>query len=331
MIPLPSNLVQAILAIHLAMEMKELYAAFGEYLHRLFAIRHFSCFLFNNDNHCYSLDYSTIIPPAYWDEMVFHVDEAPFRVLFGQEPSPFPLPLQWFNEPFPMHWSRKLTYQMETAAAVVFHEYPENLDENLMSLGFLLNHFTTALIRTTIYCEMRSGREKQAARLDLINEMGNMVGSSGLDPLLAALMGMALRISGAEVGSIMLYDDQEKLETRIEWGLKDDCIRSLGLKGEKPQPYADTICAGGKPFLIKDVSTDTSLIQSDKQYRITSIAAFPLQTQHRVYGLLNLVNLNPAAQGFNQDIETLGTITRLAATTIENYSLQKQLQQAAGA
>ena len=198
-------------------------------------------------------------------------------------------------------------------------------------MGFLLNHFTTALIRTTIYCEMRSGREKQAARLDLINEMGNMVGSGGLEPLLAALMGISLRISGAEVGSIMLYDEKERLATRIEWGLKEDCIRGLYFAGEELQPYAETICAGGKPFLLKDISADKNLIQPDEQYRITSIAAFPLQTQSRVYGLLNLINLNPAAQGFNQDIETLTTITRLAATSIENYSLQKELQQAAGA
>ena len=42
-------MVQAILAIHLAMEMEELYAALGEYLSKIFDINKFSCFLFNND------------------------------------------------------------------------------------------------------------------------------------------------------------------------------------------------------------------------------------------------------------------------------------------
>lgn len=326
MIPIPPNLVQAILAIHLAMEMKELYGSLGEYLQKLYGIQKFSCFLFNNDTQCYSLDYSTVIPPLYWDEIVFEEQEAPFRVLFHQEPTPFPVQLQWFEKNYPMHWAKKLSYEIETAAAVVFHEFPEGLEEDFVVLGFLLHHFTTALIRTTIYCEMRNNREKQAARLDLINEMGNMVSNHNLEPLLAALMSMALKITGAEVGSIMLYNENQTLETMIEWGLKEDLLRGLTFRNDHEKSFAESVCAEREIFIVRDFNQEDRLEKPEASYQLNSIVSFPLLTNRKTYGLLNLVNLDLDNQNFNQDIETLKTIAHLAASSIENHSLRRQLE-----
>ena len=325
MIPLPANLVHAILAIHLAMEMEELYAALGEYLSKLFGIHQFSCFLYNNDSRCYSLDYSTKIETSYWDEIAFKDEEAPFTALFGNEPLPFPTPLHWFGERYDMFWAKKLTHEHETAAAIVFHEFPENMDDHTISLRFLLNHFTTAMVRTTIYCEMRNTKEEQATRLDLINEMGTLVGSKSLEAVLATLMGMALRIMHAEVGSILLYNGEGELTTEVEWGLKEDCLKSLHFQDKNKIPYLEKMSSMNEVFFEKDLSRNDQLSLQDEQYQINSIASFPLYTPHKNYGLLNVVNIDINTIVDEQEIDTLRTISQLAATTIENYQLHNQL------
>lgn len=322
MIPIPADLMQAILAIHLSMEMKELYAALGKYLSTLFGIRQFSCFLFNNSNHCYSLDYSTRAETSYWDEIVFTEEEAPFTDLFDSEPLLFPIPLTWFGGQFDMYWAHKLTHEHETAAAIIFHEFPENMDEHATSLRFLLHHFTTAMVRTTIYCEMRNSKEEQASRLDLINEMGTMVGNVSLEPVLATLMGMALNIMHAEVGSILLYNDKGELQTEVEWGLKDDCLRALYFKDENKTSFLERVSSSREVFFETDLSKGQLLLQ-DEQYQVNSIASFPLHTPYQSYGLLNVVNIDLNYVIDEQEINTLITISQLAATTIENHHLHK--------
>lgn len=325
MIPLHSNLVQAILAIHLAMEMEELYAALGEYLSKLFGIHQFSCFLYNNDSCCYSLDYSTKVETSYWDEIVFKDEEAPFTDLFGNEPLAFPTPLLWFGGRFDMYWAKKLTHEHETAAAIIFHEFPDNMDEHAISLRFLLNHFTTAMVRTTIYCEMRNSKEEQATRLDLINEMGTLLGSKSLEAILATLMGMALRIMHAEVGSILLYNDEKELTTEVEWGLKEECLKSLYFQDIDRVPYLERISSMKEVFFDNDLNHSKQLALLDKDHQINSIASFPLYTQYKNYGLLNVVNIDINTIVDEQEIETLKTISQLAAITIENHQLQGQI------
>ena len=321
--PLPADLVQAILAIHLAMEMEELYEALERYMEELCGISRFSCFLFNNDNHCYSLAYSNVIENSIWDEVVFKEDQAPFKELFGHDPLLSPIHLDWFGNSYDMHWAKKLTINHEIAAAIIFHEYPEDLDENAISLRFLLSHFTNAIVRTTIFCEMRSSKEEQASRLDLINEMGEMVGNKSLEPVLATLMRIALKITRAEVGSIMLYNDAGELQTSVEWGLNEEILRSLHFTIPEQIPYLEKVSSSKEIFIETDISHSDQLSFSDQEHRIHSIASFPLYTPHEDYGLLNVVNLDPDSTIDDQDLETLNTIAKLAATTIENHRLRK--------
>ena len=321
MIPLPANLVQAILAIHLAMEMEELYAALREYLNKLFGIREFSCLLFNNTSRCYSLDYSTKVETSYWNEIIFKEKDAPFTALFDNDPLPVPVSLIWFGGCFDMYWAKKLTHEHEIAAAIIFHEFPEDIDDHAILLRFLLHHFTSAMVRTTIYCEMRNTKEEQATHLDLINEIGTMVGNESLEQILATLMGMALKIMHAEVGSILLYNDEGELTTEVEWGLKDECLRSLHFQDKDETPYIEKISLTKEVFLETDMEHNSQLSLQDENYQINSIASFPLYTPYKSYGLLNVVNIEFDTIIDEQKIDTLKTISQLAATAIENHHL----------
>lgn len=321
--PLPADLVQAILAIHLAMEMEELYEALERYMEELCGISRFSCFLFNNDNRCYSLAYSNVIESTIWDEVVFKEEQAPFKELFGHEPLLSAIHLEWFGNCYDIHWAKKLTINHEVAAAIVFHEYPEDLDNNAISLRFLLSHFTNALIRTTIFCEMRSSKEEQASRLDLINEMGEMLGNKSLEPVLATLMRIALKITRAEVGSIMLYNDTGDLQNSIEWGLNEETLKALHFTTPEPIPYLEKASSSQEIFIETDINHSDQLSFAGQEHRINSIASLPLYTPHENYGLLNVVNLDPDLMIDDLDLETLNTIAKLAATTIENHRLRE--------
>ncbi len=330
MLPIQADMVPAILALHLAMSMQELYTALGEHLSLSFNINHFSCFLFNNDNHCYSLDYSTVIDPAHWDEMVFPEREAPFAEFYNQEPLIFPSQMEWFGNSYEIYWAHRLKHNNETAAAIVFHEYPSDMENNSLMLHFLFRHFTSALIRTVLYCEMRQSKEEHAARLDLINEMGAMLGSRSLEPMLAALMNIALKIMRAEVGSILLLDKQNTFVTRIEWGLDDESIKSLHFQDEQQTPFIEKIGRSREVFIDLDITHNQNLTSADRRHQINSIAAFPLYTPYHHYGLLNVVNIDQSTPLDDQEIDTLNTIARLAATSIENHLLREELNRMKG-
>ena len=133
----------------------------------------------------------------------------------------------------------------------------------------------------------------------------------------------------AEVGSILLYNDEGELTTEVEWGLKDECLRSLHFQDKDETSYIEKISLTKEVFLETDMEHNSQLSLQDENYQINSIASFPLYTPYKSYGLLNVVNIEFDTIIDEQKLDTLKTISQLAATAIENHHLHKNLQTAA--
>lgn len=196
------SIQQAVMEIHASMDSEEIYLAMSRQLAERFDIQAFSIFLFNNDSQQYNLDFSTVIDRGYWDEIFFDREDVPFDYFSGQEPLNIPSQLTWFGSEFDVYWVDLLLRDKEVAIAFVAHEYLENFSEYATILQIYLDQVCLSLIKTKIYEEMCNFKEESAAKLDAINEMGELLGNLDLDRIMAKLMELSLKILLAEVGSI---------------------------------------------------------------------------------------------------------------------------------
>ncbi len=316
------SIQEAVMEIHAAMDSEEIYLAMSRQLAQRFDIQAFSIFLFNNDSQQYNLDFSTTIDSSYWDEIFFDREDVPFDYFSGQEPLNIPSQLSWFGNEFDIYWVDLLMRDNEVAMAFVAHEYPENFSEYATMLQIFLEQVCLSLIKTKIYEEMCSFKEESAAKLDAINEMGELLGNLDLDRIMAKLMELSLKILLAEVGSIMLFNEENELSTTIEWGLKDDFVKSiLYTDGTR---LIDKVATSRSVYHIEDLPHDQELKIASNQYAVNSIISFPLFTKNRTYGVINVINQEGGTSFGSLEIETLKTVSQLASIAIENAVYHQQ-------
>lgn len=318
------SIQEAVMEIHAAMDSEKIYLAMSRQLDQRFGIQEFSIFLFNNDSQQYNLDFSTTIGSSYWDEVFFDREDVPFDYFSGQEPLNIPSQLSWFGNEYDIYWVNLLMRDNEVAMAFVAHEYLENFSDYATILQIFLEQSCLSLIKTKIYEEMCSFKEESAAKLDAINEMGELLGNLDLDRIMAKLMEVSLKIMLAEVGSIMLFNEENELSTTIEWGLKDDFVKSIiYTDGTR---LIDKVTASKTVYHIEDLPHDQELkiAGNHNQYSVNSIISFPLFTKNKTYGVINVINQEGGTSFGNLEIETLKTVTQLASIAIENAVYHRQ-------
>ncbi len=313
---------QAIREIHATMDSDELYFLVTRHLQELFGIEKFSIFLCDNDNRQYNLDFSTLIDSGYWDEIFFTEDDVPFAYFAGQEPLHIPSQLTWFGNEFDLYWVSLATHGDETAFALVVHEFIEDFATIADAVTEYLDNLCLALIKAKLYEEMRNSKEESAAKLDAINEMGELLGNLELERILAKLMELSLKILAAEVGSIMLYNDEGELETSIEWGLKDAFVKAITVDGDTL--LVEKVAASREVCYIEDLPHDERITITDRRYAVNSLISFPLFTKEKAYGVINIINRENGSVFGSREIETLKTVAQLASIAIENAIYHRQ-------
>ena len=159
-----------------------------------------------------------------------------------------------------------------------------------------------------------------------MNNVGEIVSSMhNLDQLLAMLMDLLLSISGADVGSIMLYED-ETLATRISYGLDDEVAKQILMTEGKS--LVEDAAKSGELTIIQDFASDPRLEKVDiPNVVITSYLSIPLKDQSGVVGLVNIVNL-PQGSFAKELTDSLLTVGSLAASSIRNAKLYLELKDA---
>ncbi len=154
------------------------------------------------------------------------------------------------------------------------------------------------------------------AKLESINQIGELLGSLDLEVLLTKLMELSLYIVEGQVGSIILIRESDgEVESPIEWGLPLSLSRSF--RNTQGEPIYSQVIETGEAVAIGDFqsSTDYEIVDADVQ--LDSYLCIPLISKKRVLGVINLINSSYT----EMDREILMTICGLAATSIENAML----------
>jgi adenylate cyclase len=150
------------------------------------------------------------------------------------------------------------------------------------------------------------------------------------DAIAAQVMSLAFRVEGVERGFLMFFDEKGEFAHQSEVRYRHPP------EGDQPQiilsrQIIQRIKAELQPFLIRDVSADEHLSQSDsvKMSGSRSAICAPLASSDRLYALLYVDNLaRPAA--FTQDeLNVLALVAAQAAAAIDNAMSHQQLSQQA--
>ena len=158
--------------------------------------------------------------------------------------------------------------------------------------------------------------------LETISEVGQTVTAQlDLDGVLTSVVDAAIKLTGAEEGSILLQDeDTEELYMLAARNFQEDFVRTFRLPVE--DTHAGEVIKTGEPVVIN--ADDPQKIKT--AYLVHSLVYVPLICSGRTIGVLGVDN-RESGKGFSEKhVTLLSTIADYAAIAIENAKLYSETE-----
>jgi two-component system phosphate regulon sensor histidine kinase PhoR len=142
-----------------------------------------------------------------------------------------------------------------------------------------------------------------------------------LDQVLASIVDAAVRLTGAEEGSLMLLDPQSgELYIRASKNFDDQFARTFRMKVEDSMP--GEVIRTGKPILF-DADSPKKIKTS---FLVHSLLFVPLQREERTVGLLGVDNRTAGRPLTEGDLTLMEALAEYAVIAIENAELYEATQ-----
>ena len=163
--------------------------------------------------------------------------------------------------------------------------------------------------------------QRKIQDLSLINQVSEEVNSTlDLDKLLEIALRQSMTVVGADVGSLMLINEEtNKLEIVASGGLERKWVETTSQ--EIGTGIAGWVVEHGESILVTDAHSDPRFRMTVFRDSITSAASVPLTTKGGVIGVLNVSTVKPGKCFDERDLEILGTVANQMAVAIENARL----------
>ena len=165
--------------------------------------------------------------------------------------------------------------------------------------------------------------------LSLLYNIGRaMTYISDLKSLLQYILNQAIEITGAEKGSIMLYDiENNRLSVRVLAGLEDNAYQEkvnnneIDCRSFKPgEGIAGRVFQTGRPMVVDKANEEVLFVEPAKSF-VRSIACIPMKVYSDPIGVINVTNKKDDA-GFNdEDVELLKAVADQSAVAINKAQL----------
>ncbi len=141
--------------------------------------------------------------------------------------------------------------------------------------------------------------------------------SLDLDEVFKDIVDAAISLTGAEEGSLLLYDDQTKELIRCAGkSFRDDVSKTFRQKVQ--DTTAGEVIRSGKPFLL----TSENARQFLTSFLVKSLIYVPLTMKNKVIGVLGVDNSTKVATTFtDQDVKLLSLLAEYAVIAIQNAKL----------
>jgi GAF domain-containing protein len=153
---------------------------------------------------------------------------------------------------------------------------------------------------------------------ELANSLGPAVRPAGTDELLKSLTQTARRLFGAAACSLaLLSDDDSELLYTVAAGEGAEDV--TGMRIPATQGIAGWVVQSGQPIAISDVASDPRFsrqVAEQTGYVPQAILAVPVQTRHRILGVITLLDRDPRRPGAEQDMALLSLFAEQAALAL---------------
>lgn len=227
---------------------------------------------------------------------------------------------QDFNEATKLVAAYKLQYQNMVYGCLTVHADQIDQDhawvETFRKIGNAIN---PEIIKIQLLESASSEAHLSQIKLQGIHSSIDLIHDVDLDTVLIKLMGLALKTMAAEVGSIMILDNNQ-LKTKTDFGFSEDVAQLLKTKnGEK---YIDHVINQEDATLILNTEESDLINTTNLKVNLSSIISVPLRTKKETLGLLHIINNE---KNFDQNnYEVLKTVCNLSSYALQNAILYKE-------
>ena len=194
-----------------------------------------------------------------------------------------------------------------------FWLFLHNNVENLSDINLLFPHFVEAYKKLKKLEEYKNSLIESTAQIEIINEIGDILGNFDIDFVLPKILEEALNVVNGDVGVILLKENGKLIE-KISWGIPKGVVDKIVNKITET-PLIEEVFESKNSIFIENFSgTEDYEFELKNRYLIKSIAAIPLFTKNKTLGVLVLLNLSL------DEIKkkTLEILSQISAISIEN-------------
>lgn len=147
---------------------------------------------------------------------------------------------------------------------------------------------------------------------DLERVAKEIYSSVAVDELLVTLLDVALKMTGAECGSIMIADkDKGYMNIKASRGLTEEQVQDVHVK--LGQGIAGIAAQENQSFVIKGQQGDNRIKHLLQRPEIKESLIIPLRSKEGVVGVLNLSNKSQESR-FEENLENLRYLTTLVSS-----------------
>ena len=185
----------------------------------------------------------------------------------------------------------------------------------------VVDALSAEIVKVQLYESANRESAASGAKLDALNEAGELVRYVQLEVLLTKLMDLSVRIVRAQVGAIALVKDG-RLGAAHEWGLSEEVL--LSLRTRAGEPFLQTCLGRKSTVFIADASASPLLDVTGLTVDLRSILVVPLVVQEQTLGAIVLVNSETEDGLREEDADVLRTVANLCAAAVDNAILYEK-------
>ncbi|MBI3621621.1 MAG: diguanylate cyclase [Nitrospirae bacterium] len=216
-----------------------------------------------------------------------------------------------------------LTRTTPPGAILALFDTPLTRDDVAL-LGSFCAHFSLTLENHALHQRLDHHRQHVAALTAAIDKIGKTLDAAQLCETIVSEM---TRLVGAEQGSLMMLDDEQRaLVIKAITGVNRKIVEQIRIR--PGDGIAGKVFATGAPLVVADLETD-GRVQREKRprYKTKAFISLPMKLDGRTIGVLNLADKTSGAAFGEEEISLLTTLATCASVAIERVEFQQQTEE----
>jgi diguanylate cyclase (GGDEF)-like protein len=196
--------------------------------------------------------------------------------------------------------------------------------DDVSLLGSFCVHFSLTLENHALHQRLDRHRQHVAALTAAIDKIGRTLDAAQLCDTIVSEM---TRLVGAEQGSLMMLDDEQRaLVIKAITGVNRKIVEQIRIR--PGDGIAGKVFATGAPLVVTDLETD-GRVQREKRprYKTKAFISLPMKLNGRTIGVLNLADKTSGAAFGEEEISLLATLATCASVAIERVEFQQQTEE----